>query len=135
MEDIDVVDIDIIMKMLDWNMPLEIQRDGIALASNIDTVTPFIQPLTLEHNKNVWENCALIITEKTDEKLRPYLVHLLEWIQDMNWPGASCVLNRLEVYADKDSLESAVCICIEKAKKCNDEVWMCNLNSLLITLK
>ena len=51
--------------------PPEIQSKGIALAENAETVRSFIQPLTPEHNKNVWENCAVIIAEKSDEKLEP----------------------------------------------------------------
>ena len=64
-------DITEIMNMLDWHKPPEVQSKGIALAENAETVRPFIQPLTPEHNKNVWENCAVIIAEKSDEKLEP----------------------------------------------------------------
>ena len=120
-----------IMDMLDWNMPPEIQSKGISLARNIETIIPFIQPLTPEHNKNVWENCAVIITEKSDEKLKPYLVELLEWLQDMNWPGAFCILDRLQRYSDNNSIHSAINVCIEKAKDCGDEVWESNLYLLL----
>jgi len=62
-------DITEIMNMLDWHKPPEVQSKGIALAENAETVRSFIQPLTPEHNKNVWENCAVIIAEKSDEKL------------------------------------------------------------------
>lgn len=120
-------DITDIMDMLDWHMSSEIQSQGISLARNTETITPFIQPLTPKHNKNVWENCAVIIAEKSDENLRPYLVELLEWLQDMNWPGAFCILNRLQKYSDDNSICNAIKICIEKAKKCRDEVWESNL--------
>ena len=60
------------MDMLDWNKLPEIQARGIALARSTETIIPFIQPLTPKHNKNVWENCAVIIAEKSDEKLEPY---------------------------------------------------------------
>lgn len=82
-------DITEIMDMLDWHKLPEIQTKGIAQAKDAETIRPFIQPLTPEHNKNVWENCAAIIAEKSDEKLRPYLAELLEWVQDMNWPVLS----------------------------------------------
>ena len=131
MEGIKMVGITEIMDMLDWNMPPEIQSKGISLARNIETIIPFIQPLTPEHNKNVWENCAVIITEKGDEKLKPYLVELLEWLQDMNWPGAFCILDRLQRYSDNNSIHSAINVCIEKAKDCGDEVWESNLYLLL----
>lgn len=126
-----MADITEIMDMIDWHMPSEIQSKGISLARNTETIIPFIQPLTPKHNKNVWENCAVIIAEKSDEDLKPYLVELLGWLQDMNWPGAFCILNRLQRYADNNSLRDAINICIENAKKCRDEVWESNLRLLL----
>ena len=108
-------DITEIMDMLDWHKLPEVQAKGIALARNTETILPFIQPLTPEHNKNVWENCAVIIAEKSDEKLRPYLAELLEWVQDMNWPGAFRIMDRLQKYSDDASLCSAINTCISKA--------------------
>lgn len=48
-------DITEIMDMLDWHKLPEIQTKGIAQAKDAETIRPFIQPLTPEHNKNVWE--------------------------------------------------------------------------------
>ena len=56
---------------------------------------------------------------------------MLEWLQDMNWPGAFCILNRLQKYSDENSLCNAINVCIKKAKKCKDEVWESNLRLLL----
>lgn len=126
-ERIKMADITEIMDMLDWHMPSEIQAEGISLARKTETIVPFIQPLTPKHNKNVWENCAVIIAEKKDEKLEPYLVELLEWLQDMNWPGAFCILDRLKNYSNKNSILSAIRFCLQKAKDCNDEIWESNL--------
>lgn len=120
-----------IMDMLDWHNPPEVQAKGIALARNTETILPFIQPLTPEHNKNVWGNCAVIIAEKSDEKLEPYLTELLEWVQDMNWPGALRIMDRLQEYAGDASLRSAVNACIVKARECGDEVWESNLCLLM----
>ena len=120
-----------ILDMLDWHRPSEIQAKGIALARNIETIAPFMQPLTEKHNKNVWDNCALIISGKTDEELKPYLVGLLEWLQDLNWPGSLCILNRLKRYSDDSSIHSAIKDCIAKAKECKDEIWASNLLLLL----
>ena len=125
-----MVDITEIMDMLDWNMSPEIQLEGISLARNIETIIPFIQPLTPKHNKNVWGNCAVIISERSDEEIKPHLPEVLEWLQDMNWPGAFCILDRLKNYSDKNSILSAISICIQKAKDCNDEIWEGNLLTL-----
>ena len=126
-----MVDVTDIMDMLDWHKPSEIQAKGISLARDIETIVPFIQPLTPKHNKNVWENCAKIIAERNDEELKPYLIELLEWLQDMNWPGAFCILNRLQKYSDNNSICNAINVCFEKAKDCGDEVWESNLYLLL----
>lgn len=131
MEAIKMVDITEIMDMLDWHMPSEIQSKGIFLARNTETIIPFIQPLTPKHNKNVWENCAVIISERSDEEIKPHLPEMLEWLQDMNWPGAFCILNRLQKYSDENSLCNAINVCIKKAKKCRDEVWESYLRLLL----
>ena len=124
-------DITEIMDMLDWHKLPEIQTKGIAQAKDAETIRPFIQPLTPEHNKNVWENCAVIIAEKSDEKIEPYLTELLEWLQDMNWPGAFRIMDRLQKYSDDASLRSAVNACIAKARECGDKVWESNLCLLL----
>ena len=78
---------------------------------------PFIQPLTLKHGKKAWKNCAVIIAEKSDEDLKPYLGELLEWLQDMNWMGAFCILGRLRKYTGTDSLHNAIDVCVEKSKR------------------
>ena len=126
-----MTDIAEILDMLDWHMPTEIQSKGIALARESDEIMPFIQPLTSKYNKNVWENCAVIISEKSDEKLKPYLVELLEWLQDMNWPGAFCVLERLKKYSDNNTLCQAVNVCVEKAKADENDVWKSNLRLII----
>ena len=120
-----------IMDMLDWHMPPEVQARGRDMAKKLETITPFIQPLTPKYNKNVWENCAVIVAEGSDEKLKPHLVELLEWLQDMNWPGAFCILERLQRYTDNNSIRRAIDLCVEKAKGCNDEIWESNLHMLI----
>lgn len=126
-----MVDILEILDMIDWNKPAETQSKGISLASKFENIVPFIQPLTPKHNKNVWENCAVIISQKSDEEIKPYLVELLEWLQDMHWPGAFCILDRLCKYSDNNTIFEAINTCIEKAKESRDDVWNSNLHLLL----
>ena len=58
--------IDEIIHMLDWNQPEEIQTKGRKLARDVKCFHVFIQPGYAKYNKNVWDNCALIIADKTD---------------------------------------------------------------------
>ena len=91
--------IDEIYSMLDWNKPLYIQEMGRKLALYSNNISDFLQPLTPMYNKNIWENCAKVLSEKTDDVLEPYLKELLEWLQDINWPGALIIFERLKVFS------------------------------------
>ena len=116
--------IEYVFNLINCQMSFEAQSQGRILAKNVRTIIPFIQPLTPDYNKNVWENCAIIISEESDEKLKPHLVELLEWLQDMNWPGAFCILNRLQAYCEIDSLDEILEVCFKKAEDDNDENWI-----------
>ncbi|MBQ9012424.1 MAG: DUF5071 domain-containing protein [Bacilli bacterium] len=37
------------------------------------------------------ENCVKIISYKNDEELKKYFPLLMEWLKDMNWPGANII--------------------------------------------
>ena len=111
-----------IMDMLDWQNTSKEQCKGIELASQLDTISVFIQPVTPRHNKNVWENCAKILSSKSDECLDGHIGRLFEWLQDMNWPGADIIYQRLLSvsmnYIDIPFKES-----LERACKSGDTVW------------
>ena len=38
-----------------------------------------------------WKNCAIVLSEKSDEELAPYLDDLLRWLQDINWEGGTVI--------------------------------------------
>ena len=122
-----MVNIDYIMDLLDWNNSEEQQAKGIALAREVKSINVFLQPTDKYHNKNVWENCAAILAERSDEELSYYLIELLKWLQDMNWPGAFCISDRMKQYRDESSLQSAFFYCTKQAKLSNDETWERNL--------
>lgn len=117
-----MINIEEIMDMLDWNQPVEIQKQGIALAKSINTIVPFIQPLTPKYSKNVWDNCALVISCESDEVLKPHLSKLLEWLHDMNWPGAEIIFNRLLKVTDPELLIDYN-LCLSNAKHSGDKPW------------
>ena len=71
-----MVSIDYIMDLLDWNNSVVNQAEGMKLAREIKCIKVFLQPCDENHNKNVWDNCAKILSEKTDEELSPYLIEL-----------------------------------------------------------
>lgn len=122
--------IDDIMDMLDWNQSKEEQEKGLKLAKNIKSINVFIQPLDPKHNKNVWENCAKVLSERSDEELKPYIIPLLEWLQDMNWPGAFIIFERLKNYKDKKNFDWSYYEVMNRAVKLNDKIWKDNLIEL-----
>lgn len=119
-----------IMDMLDWHRSAEIQSEGRELARKLKDIKPFLQPLDSKYNKNVWENCAVIIAEKSDYELKPHLTELLEWLQDMNWPGADVIFYRLAQMPEAFLSASFSCS-MDQAIQTNDIPWQQALNDLM----
>ena len=104
------------------------QKKARNIASKLKMLYPLFQPI---EDKGVWENCALVIAEKSDETLETYLFLLLEWLQDINWPGAFIILDRLKKYAKVERLATVVDICVKEAVAKDDEMWLHWLSGLL----
>lgn len=90
-----------IYSMLDENLKQETQNRGIELACETGEIEKFILPMHPSFNKNIWANCAIIVGKKTDRDLEMYLPELLEWLQDLNWPGAFEIFDRLKRFDGK----------------------------------
>lgn len=124
-------DIDEIMTMIDWNNSDELQAKGIELAECINNINVFLQPANPGFNKNVWENCAKILATKSDDVLQPYLLHLLEWLEDINWPGAFIIIERLKNFSGElliDVFNHAVNLA---KRDWYSEMWLDYLSGLL----
>ena len=59
-------DIDTIFKMLSWNSSEKEQLRGIDEAKKIEYLSVLFQPI---EDKSVWENCAKVISSKSDNEL------------------------------------------------------------------
>lgn len=118
--------------MLDWNNDLKTQQEGRRNAEQVKCLSVFMQPMDKQFNKNIWENCAIVLSEKEDELLTPYLFKLLDWLQDLNWPGSSIILKRLQEYRDYEKLGMVIEDRIVVANALEDEAWLSNLAELLI---
>lgn len=100
---------------------------GINEAKKYKYIYPFILPVIPEKSKCIWEPCAQVIASKTDEELKPYLFLLFEWLQDMNWPGAWTIYDRLSKFPFS-TLEEEYNHCKRRAEKENDSLWLMALN-------
>ena len=125
-----MIDIDYIMGLLDWNKSIADQAEGIKMAENIENINVFLQPCSKNYNKNVWDNCAKILSARSNEELSPYMIELMEWLQDMNWPGAFCILDRLKGMVNEQLFQHSYTICLKYAQALDDEVWESNLRML-----
>ena len=125
-----MVNIDYIMDLLDWNNSIEKQEQGVKLAKEVKCINVFLQPGSHYYGKNVWGNCAKILSARSNEELSPYLIELMEWLQDMNWPGAFCILNRLKEMVNEQLFKHSYTICLKCAKALDDEVWESSLKIL-----
>ena len=118
------------MDLLDWNNSIEKQEKGIKLAQNVKCINAFLQPGGRYYGKNVWDNCAKILSARSNEELSPYMIELMEWLQDMNWPGAFCILDRLKGMVNEQLFQHSYTICLKYAQALDDEVWESNLRML-----
>lgn len=100
------------------------EKMGIDEAKKIKNLFPFIQPIIVptDKSKSVWEPCSKVISLKTDEELEPFLYLLFEWLQDMNWPGAFIIFDRL-AKIPYSMLKPSLEFSIEEAKRKKDEMW------------
>lgn len=116
--------------MLHWRSPYGMQLKGMKLAKELDDISPLIQPLP---HVSVWDGCARVLYEMSDEILEPHLIKLMEWIQDLNWPGATIILDRLKIFSG-EKLKMPFLQSVENAMNPkNDEgfKWIDNLSELL----
>lgn len=125
-------DINEIYSLLDWNNDAQTQQQGIEYANKVKDIEFFIQPITPKYSKNIWENCAQILYSKTDDELKPYLLLLFEWLQDLNWPGAFTICDRINKFEEKDLLNSVKSKCKKLAINNKDYIWLENLDMIII---
>ena len=101
------------------------------MCMDISCLNVFISPKDKAFNKNIWDNCALIISEKEDEFLSPYLTKLINWLQDMNCPGTVTIFDRLINYKNYKLLNDVINERIIVAKVLKDEIWLSNIIELI----
>ena len=107
----------------------EREKKGIEEAGKLKNLYPFIQPIVVPpgKSKSVWESCAKVLVLRSDEELKPFLCLLFEWLQDMNWPGADIIFNRLTQMPFPE-IESEFLFSRGWADKTQDEMWRMNLD-------
>jgi len=125
-------DINKIYQMLCWDTPEDVQLEGIKLAKEMSDLTPLILPL-YEGSQSIWDNCAKALSELSDDRLEKYLPLLLEWLQDLNWPGALTILERLTAFSGQKLKNSFIKVTEHAISFHNEEGlrWLDYLSELL----
>lgn len=113
-----------IIKMLSCNNSEEEQKRGMELASKNKYIGCFFQPCMDRGDKSAWENCASVLSNKSDEELTPWLLKCFEWLQDMNWPGAERIAERLSRFKNSEVLNSEKEKAIRIAELSDDDEWL-----------
>ncbi len=119
-----MTDIDRIMYLIDWKRSPEEQQEGISLAREIVCIKAFFQPASLEYSKSVWENCAAIISARSDEELRPHITEMILWLEDLNWPGAEQIQQRLIAFKDVSMLAIILDSIVPDLEKLEKSSWL-----------
>lgn len=124
-------DIDKIMYLIDWNRSLDEQQEGMSLARKVICINAFFQPIGPGYSKSVWENCASIICERSDEELTPYIPEMIQWLEDLNWPGAEQIQQRLIAFQNVERLAMTLDGGIPELEKLGKRSWLMFLSDLL----
>ena len=123
--------IDRILELIAWNQPEEAQRRGIAMAREVKCIKAFFQPACHEYGKNVWDNCAVIIYRRSDEELKYYISDMLLWLEDLNWPGAERIQERLKQFREADILAMHLNHWVSALEKLGKTWWVSEIAEVL----
>ena len=123
--------IDEIMDLIQWDQPETEQQRGIAMAREVRCLKAFFQPGSREYGKNVWDNCAEIICERSDEELRYYITDMLLWLEDLNWPGAELIQERLKQFREVNMLVMYLNDWVPALNKLGKRAWLSAIAEIL----
>jgi len=115
-----------LIKKLDWDAPLEAQYEAIEKLSDLKELDIIIESSKKDYLK---ENCALILSNYSNEELLPYLSKLFEWLKDEDIPGFFIIHERIQGFP-KQRIEDAYKKAIKLAKTSKNNRWLEILETL-----
>ena len=89
--------------------------------------------LFFPHEKVLWEPAAETLSMIGFPRLEARIPQLLEWFQDLNWPGVDIVISLLR-RAPQDRLLKQMESAVGAACADGDEQWLGGLKRLALTL-
>lgn len=110
------------IKKLHWNISNE-EFNEIKKCIDLDTSIDYNTFILPKEGKEYWENCAKILVQLDDGELIKLFPKILEWFQDLNWPGGNIVLDRINKMPGS-IIEDFILQCIDEAILKNDIIWI-----------
>ena len=106
---------------LGWHQPEDVQKAAMEAIVSDTAFDPAL--LLMPVSKACWENAAICLKRIGYPKSKQVLDGMLEWLKDLNWPGADVILSLLESYP-KEAFRCGYEKAVERAVKDKDEDWL-----------
>ncbi|MDP4145461.1 MAG: DUF5071 domain-containing protein [Bacillota bacterium] len=105
-----------LIKNLKWSTSENLRNDAVKRLTNIEEseLHMLLQPIS----KSYWENAAIVLKKIGYPRVKSVIPGLLEWIQDINWPGAQHII---EVLA---TVDSEAITYVREVFKSGDGIWI-----------
>ena len=116
------------LDLLSWNKTEEEQEEVLKIINEKKNVD-WEELIIPENRKDCWYNCARILALQSDDVLMGLNDHIFEWFQDINWPGADILMERLH-QIPPDKIRNNYYMAIKKANIQKDEEWAENLQEV-----
>jgi hypothetical protein len=122
MEDIEI---DEYLRNLDSDVPQYLQDYAIIQLSNLEEskLHLLLRPISKSH----WRNAAIVLREIGYPRVKSIIPELLEWIQDINWPGSKEIVDLLT------TVDYEIVPYVKQILKSGDGIWITWLLSEVIS--
>ena len=116
----------------------EMVENGIVAIRQNPTEIEFILKTPLR--KDAWYQEAKIIIAQDDSVIRRYIIQLLDWLVDINWPGADMIYDRIARMPLTEDIEKAIVDSIKWAENLGPDKlylfdWIATLRELHTEMK
>ncbi|MHC1683090.1 MAG: DUF5071 domain-containing protein [Clostridiaceae bacterium] len=124
--------IEFLIRDLDWNKSEYVTNNAIQELLKVSEEEAIL--LAKQSNnlccKSCWHNAALVLKEIEYPRNRLALPYLIDWFQDINWPGIQTIIELLKEI-DVEILIPYIKEATNKALNDNDELWAFGILYLL----
>ncbi|MDR3599512.1 MAG: DUF5071 domain-containing protein [Desulfosporosinus sp.] len=124
-----------LIRDLDWSKPEDVQKKAMEQLQEINDSNLFYLAQQSELNyKYCWHNAALVLKAIGYPRIKPVLPYLMEWFQDINWPGVRTIVEIFRNISPTKLLpfiEDASMLSIRE----NDDFWALGVISLIKDLE